>query len=387
MESSSSAAASAAASGSSGLENTSSLGTEPVPGALPASELGVSAPPSSSSSGQTAPAILIGRMPEMHASVLCAIVSDMMDIRLHEDVLRGARIDWVDVSKELFKACGARYAPAECQRSWRFLVYGVDVGEQPECLPDSDEEADAPTEEFFAKTVAAGVAPAGGSAGPDADERLKDARLVAQDVIAGLCKEAAAREMVWAAVQASSPSSSSPSSGPQALSDTLRAASRLFWGEQRELDDTSFSPDIADAVREQLLPWTVADWVRYPIDIGSMGPHTSPSSLSAALLGPAPRLPLSSFALFCAHAGVDLASLKPEVRTDLDALRQHLKSLWKRATPSQRRGYESRADSDMRRFLAEMREFDAKVRQLHAFTKVETTKAPGQWWKPQSGGE
>lgn len=136
-------------------------------------------------------------------------------------------------------------------------------------------------------------------------------------------------------------------------------------------------------------PWLAADWAREHADSASDAPVAAPSSLSAVMVGPSPRLPLGAFALFCAHYGQQVDQLPPATRLDPEAVRTEMKKGWERAKPEVKRQFTRRAAEDARRFVQETREFEARVQQLWCITRVQTARlaaVPGRW-PPLTGSQ
>lgn len=75
---------------------------------------------------------------------LCAFIAAQLDARfLSLDLTRGSRILWPEVAAHMARSTGRKWLETDCQRLWRQVAYGEDIGARAELLPDSDGEDDA----------------------------------------------------------------------------------------------------------------------------------------------------------------------------------------------------------------------------------------------------
>jgi hypothetical protein len=80
---------------------------------------------------------------ESDALSLSAAVAAQVDARfLQLDLSQSSRITWSGVAQHLAGTTGRRWVETDCQRLWRFVAYGEDIGQRSELLPDSDGEDD-----------------------------------------------------------------------------------------------------------------------------------------------------------------------------------------------------------------------------------------------------
>jgi hypothetical protein len=83
----------------------------------------------------------LGNFSELDALSLSAAVAAQVDARfLTLDLSQSSRISWSQVAQQLATTTGRRWAETDCQRLWRFVAYGEDIGQRSELLPDSDGE-------------------------------------------------------------------------------------------------------------------------------------------------------------------------------------------------------------------------------------------------------
>lgn len=79
------------------------------------------------------------------AATVAALVAAQMDRRFTAmDLSAGTRIDWAEVSQGMNRWRYGNWPPSQCQRLWRAIAYGDDVGLSDDVLPDSDGEDDLP---------------------------------------------------------------------------------------------------------------------------------------------------------------------------------------------------------------------------------------------------
>lgn len=79
------------------------------------------------------------------AACVAALVAAQIDRRyMALDLSAGTRIEWGEIAEGMGKWRYSRWTPAQCQRLWRAVAYGDDIGASTELLPDSDGEDDLP---------------------------------------------------------------------------------------------------------------------------------------------------------------------------------------------------------------------------------------------------
>ena len=84
---------------------------------------------------------VLGAFTENDALALSSSVAAQVDARfLTLDLSQSSRISWPQVASHLAATTGRRWAETDCQRLWRFVAYGEDIGQRSELLPDSDGE-------------------------------------------------------------------------------------------------------------------------------------------------------------------------------------------------------------------------------------------------------
>jgi hypothetical protein len=75
---------------------------------------------------------------------LCAYIAAQVDARfLALNLSLGSRIVWPDVAAHMARSTGRKWLETDCQRLWRQVAYGEDIGARDALLPDSDGEDDA----------------------------------------------------------------------------------------------------------------------------------------------------------------------------------------------------------------------------------------------------
>ena len=89
---------------------------------------------------------LLEKYSSSSAIALCDVIVSVLNQNLRGDdvpFVNGAkpplRIDWATVAAAM-RATTALQTPLECQRLWKYIAYGVDIGELAVLAPDSDDE-------------------------------------------------------------------------------------------------------------------------------------------------------------------------------------------------------------------------------------------------------
>ena len=89
---------------------------------------------------------MLGKYTTESALALCDVIVSLLNNTLRSDdgVFLGRRppvgIDWMKVYLAV-KDRAALQSPLECQRLWKYVAYGIDVGELACLADDSDDEA------------------------------------------------------------------------------------------------------------------------------------------------------------------------------------------------------------------------------------------------------
>lgn len=103
---------------------------------------------------------LLGAYAPADAAALAAIIASQMDARfLAIDTSLGGKVLWTDVARQMSAKSGQRWTEQQCQRLWRYIAYGDDIGARAELLPDSDGEDDGPLTATWRPEEAAALPP------------------------------------------------------------------------------------------------------------------------------------------------------------------------------------------------------------------------------------
>lgn len=80
------------------------------------------------------------------AIALCDVIVSVLNVGLRGDDVPflnsnkpPLRIDWAVVADAMRGTTGLQ-TPLECQRLWKYIAYGIDIGELAVLAPDSDDE-------------------------------------------------------------------------------------------------------------------------------------------------------------------------------------------------------------------------------------------------------